>query len=137
MLAAVAIALSATGGDGVYGLCEADTTNPCDVPCTPNYQLIQGGCDSIWMYDDGTLCSQESGCVDNCATYYEQVDDQGSICQMISNVLPGTTTTEEPPTPAPPAPPASEGLSSGAIGGIVLGAYLGVAGAFGAYRAAA
>ena len=33
----------------------------------------------------------------------------------------------------PPAPPASEELSSGAIGGIVVGAYLGVAGAFGAF----
>ena len=41
----------------------------------------------------------------------------------------------------PPAPPASEELSSGAIGGIVgpiiMGrAYLGVAGAYGAYRTA-
>ena len=36
---------------------------------------------------------------------------------------------------APPAPPASEKLSSGAIGGIVVGAYLGVAGAFGAFAA--
>jgi len=34
-----------------------------------------------------------------------------------------------------PAPPASEKLSSGAIGGIVVGAYLGVAGAFGALAA--
>ena len=32
-----------------------------------------------------------------------------------------------------PAPPASEELSSGAIGGIVVGAYLGVAGAVGAF----
>ena len=32
----------------------------------------------------------------------------------------------------PPAPPADK-LSSGAIGGIVVGAYLGVAGAFGAF----
>lgn len=39
--------------------------------------------------------------------------------------------------PPPPAPAASEELSSGAIGGIVVGAYLGVAGAFGAYRTAA
>ena len=40
------------------------------------------------------------------------------------------------PPPAPPAPPpASEELSSGAIGGIVVGAYLGVAGAVGAYGA--
>ena len=38
------------------------------------------------------------------------------------------------------APPASEELSSGAIGGIVVGAYLGVAaigGAFAAYRGVA
>ena len=40
----------------------------------------------------------------------------------------------------PPGPPASEKLSSGAIGGIVVGAYLGVAaigGAFAAYRGVA
>ena len=37
------------------------------------------------------------------------------------------------PPPPPPAPPAK--LSSGAIGGIVVGAYLGVAGAFGAFAA--
>ena len=35
----------------------------------------------------------------------------------------------------PPPPPASAKLSSGAIGGIVVGAYLGVAGAFGAFAA--
>ena len=39
--------------------------------------------------------------------------------------------------PAGHAPPASEELSSGAIGGIVVGAYLGVAGANGAYCVAA
>ena len=42
-----------------------------------------------------------------------------------------------PPAPPPPSPPPAEELSSGAIGGIVVGAYLGVAaigGAAAAYR---
>ena len=127
MLAAVAIALSATGAKYV---CEA--AGPCEleryavwkgwVPCS-GFQLIPSGCHTIWMHDNNNNpCAQGSGCVDHCLNYNEDLDSGGSICKMSSNLL---------------LAPASEELSSGAIGGIVVGAYLGVAaigGAAAAYR---
>lgn len=50
---------------------------------------------------------------------------------------PATTTAPAPPAPppAPPAPLRGEELSSGAVGGVVVGAYLGVAAIAGAAAA--
>ena len=122
MLATLAIVLSATGNNRFA--CKADTINLCSIGGL-NYDQVPD-CSVKWMYNDLTSCSGELNCVSECSQAF-QLAQGGPGCYLC--MMSQTPVTP----PAPPAPPASEKLSSGAIGGIVVGAYLGVAGAFGAF----
>ena len=116
------------------GACPESHPNPHDATTgTPPFSTrwcCAGSNDYSNCYneDDCEVADATHQCCSTDGTITRCVDDSLASCSPNHSWCP------------PPAPPASEKLSSGAIGGIVVGAYLGVAaigGAFAAYRGVA
>ena len=144
MLAAVVAAAAVLGDTTTFDLTRDPTD--CSVPSYPaRFSGTMTVADSSDVYNVEFCCEEDTanppwdGCFSGNAcgiSHYYQCcgpSNSASVC-----VDPGSNqcTFQQGFEWCPlPAPPPAEELSSGAIGGIVVGAYLGVAGAFGAFAA--
>ena len=124
--------------------CECNDSNdiPSYIPC-PNHE--EQNCDPCrFASKEEPFCAcvvtgdAYGHHVPGCTADLDTIDFNAHAANLLTAVPTGLdpTTKEDFVNCFPPAPPLrGEELSSGAIGGIVVGAYLGVAGAFGAFGA--